>query len=112
MPMLTVGPFPPPRPLALTVENILEEPSSLTLSGLVTQPEGSPYDLDETGSVAGAILYIRGGGVMTDVDGRFTLDNLALSDTLRIQFVGYCGITKTVAKLVSARYEQAPCPAR
>ncbi|MBR5297317.1 MAG: TonB-dependent receptor plug domain-containing protein, partial [Parabacteroides sp.] len=46
---------------------------------------------DSLGPVAGASVLIKGTtrGTMTDMDGRFTLDNLQEGDIIQISFIGY-----------------------
>lgn len=46
---------------------------------------------DTFGPVAGASVLIKGTtrGTMTDMDGRFTLDNLQEGDIIQISFIGY-----------------------
>ena len=46
---------------------------------------------DALGPVAGASVLIKGTttGTMTDMDGRFTLDDLREGDIIQISFIGY-----------------------
>lgn len=96
----------------------LKFPSLILLAGALASPVGAYADLlpdkqsvnisqqsgkltgiveDALGPVIGASVVIKGttNGIMTDLDGKFTLENVKKGQVLQISFVGYK--TKEVA---------------
>ena len=99
-----VGPM-TPVPLVVAVDSVAGRTPALSLVGVV-------YDPDASQPLPIATVLVGDRGTSSDEDGRFSLDGLAWSDTIRVHYVGFCSVAVTVAELERAGQVASACPAR
>ena len=95
--------LPPTVPVVAQVEECEMRSGTVRLVGVVSDRESSdPLPSANVSTLDGRT------GVATDIDGRFTLDGLALSDTLRVSFVSFQEARYSVADLVASNCAPVP----
>lgn len=75
-----------PQPLSATGMSIQVVQQNVTVTGVVTDALGEP--------IIGASVIMKGtsNGVITDLDGHFTLNNITKGATIQISYIGYVSL--------------------